>query len=460
MTSPFRIFLLLIAAAVLLLASSMAIAADEAKQLVGAAKVDITPAYPTLLSGYAARRPEAAHDVKQKLFARAMAIGTDAQGPVILVAIDNLGASASVSNAVAAKLLKQHKIPRERFVVCATHTHNAPMLSGVANNLFVKDFTEREVAGLERYTSELTEKIYQAATEALKNRRPARLQWAIGAVPFASNRRDAKGPVDHSLPVLRATDAGGKPMAILANYACHCVSVGNGMYFHGDWAGCAAERIEADHPGATAIVVIGCGADQNPNAMNGIPSAEAHGAALAKEVKRVLAAPMRPIASAVRGQLQNIELPLAELPTKAEWTERAKADGIAGYHARKNLARLDRGESLPTAVTYPVQTWTLGDELAMVFLGGEVVVDYARLLRGKFDDDRLWITAYANDVGCYIPSERILREGRYEGGDAMVWYDKPIRFAPGMEKRILDEVTRQVPAAFRAMAANDKTGGT
>ncbi len=457
--SYFNAILLVAVAGSLLIASPCTVAA-EMQHVVGAAKVDITPAYPTLLSGYAARRAEPIHDVKQKLFARALAIGTDEQGPVVLVAIDNLGASASVSNAVGARLLKEHKIPRERFVVCATHTHNAPMLAGVANNLFVKDFNEREVAGLERYTSDLTEKIFQAAVTALKNRRPARLQWAIGSAQFAINRRDANGPVDHSLPVLRAIDADGKPIAILANYACHCVSVGNGMYFHGDWAGCAAEQIEADHPGATAIVVIGCGADQNPNAMNGIPSAEAHGAALAKEVKRVLAGPMRLLTAPLRGQLQNIELPLAELPTKAQWAETAKAAGIAGYHARKNLARLERGEALPTAVTYPVQTWAFGDELAMVFLGGEVVVDYARLLRQKFDFERLWVTAYSNDVGCYIPSERILREGRYEGGDAMVWYDKPIRFAPGMEKRILDEVTRQLPAAYRAPAANDKTGGT
>ena len=35
---------------------------------------------------------------------------------------------------------------------------------------------------------------------------------------------------------------------------------------------------------------------------------------------------------------------------------------------------------------------------------------------------RLWITAYANDDPCYIPSERILREGGYEGGGAIVYY--------------------------------------
>ena len=52
----------------------------------------------------------------------------------------------------------------------------------------------------------------------------------------------------------------------------------------------------------------------------------------------------------------------------------------------------------------------------MVFLPGEVVVDYVLRLKKEFDPARLWVTAYANDEPCYIPSERILKEGGYEGG--------------------------------------------
>ena len=41
------------------------------------------------------------------------------------------------------------------------------------------------------------------------------------------------------------------------------------------------------------------------------------------------------------------------------------------------LAQLDRGETFPAEIDYSVTTWTFGDDLAMVFLPGEVVVDYA-----------------------------------------------------------------------------------
>jgi hypothetical protein len=84
----------------------------------------------------------------------------------------------------------------------------------------------------------------------------------------------------------------------------------------------------------------------------------------------------------------------------------------------------------------------------MVFLAGEVVVDYSLRLKREFDSSRLWINAYANDVPCYIPSERILKEGGYEGGGAMVFYDKPTRFAPGLEDKIVDAVHELLPKQF------------
>jgi len=105
-----------------------------------------------------------------------------------------------------------------------------------------------------------------------------------------------------------------------------------------------------------------------------------------------------------------------------------------------------------------VQTWTFGDDLAMVFLAGEVVVDYSLRLKREFDASRLWINAYANDVPCYIPSERILKEGGYEGSaiGSMVYYDKPAKFAPGVENQIVSVVHDLLPHQFSAQHSGVK----
>ena len=124
------------------------------------------------------------------------------------------------------------------------------------------------------------------------------------------------------------------------------------------------------------------------------------------------------------------------------------------------LARLQRGQSLESTVAYPIQSWTFGADLAVVFLSGEVVVDYSLRLKRELDNRRLWINGYSNAVrtNCYIPSERVLEEGGYEGGDGMVTiHDWPARFRPGLEQRIVDEVHRQLGPRFRRVKAAPAT---
>src|SRR6202043_3670304 len=78
------------------------------------------------------------------------------------------------------------------------------------------------------------------------------------------------------------------------------------------------------------------------------------------------------------------------------------------------LARLDRGETLPTHYGCPVAVWQFGPDLTLVGLSGEVVVDYVGLIEKAFGPNHLWIAAYCNDVFGYLPSARVLQEGGYE----------------------------------------------
>src|SRR5207244_9181916 len=82
--------------------------------------------------------------------------------------------------------------------------------------------------------------------------------------------------------------------------------------------------------------------------------------------------------------------------------------------AKQMLAKLERGEKLPTHYACPVAVWQFGDDLTLVGLSGEVVVDYVGLIENALGPNRLWIAAYCNDVFGYLPSARVLREGGYE----------------------------------------------
>src|SRR5262249_21780163 len=212
---------------------------------------------------------------------------------------------------------------------------------------------------------ELTDDVEKVALAALKAQRPARLSYGIGTVKFAVNRRTRGGPVDHDLPVLVARDLKGKVRAVWVTYACHCVTLSNNK-ISGDWAGFAQDMIEDDHPGAVALVSIGCGADANPS--SGVTGdkmdvAPGHGAQIAREARRLVKPPRAPVTGKLTAAVRRLELPLDKLPTRAEWEEKAKRADAVGYHARVQLTRLDRGESLRTRIDYPVQAWTFGDSL-------------------------------------------------------------------------------------------------
>jgi len=123
------------------------------------------------------------------------------------------------------------------------------------------------------------------------------------------------------------------------------------------------------------------------------------------------------------------------------------------------LARLDQGQALMTEISSPIQTMAFGDELAWVFLPGEVVVDYALRLKQELDGRRIWMNAYSNACPGYVPSERILREGGYEGGGAMVYYDIPGPYATGVEQIIVDAVESQLKDKFAPVVDVAKTNG-
>src|SRR5689334_14292336 len=113
---------------------SFSIASAQEMRPVGVARVDITPDYPIRLCGYAARKTPS-EGVEQKLFAKALAIGSDDE-LAIIVTVDNTAVGANVTEEIARRLGEKFKLPRERFVLCSSHSHCTPCLTGSLVNMF------------------------------------------------------------------------------------------------------------------------------------------------------------------------------------------------------------------------------------------------------------------------------------------------------------------------------------
>jgi hypothetical protein len=322
------------------------------------------------------------------------------------------------------------------------------------------DLTQAQRDAIAAYTRDLESRVVKVIGDALAALTPASLGYGQGGCEFAANRRvqfTPDGPVDHVVPVLvvsraTASSAAAAPLAIVFGYACHNTTLHAGFtQFHGDYAGVAQAVLQQRHPGVTAMFVSGCGADANPKPRGSIELVEQHGATLAEAVDRVLPAvtAQGAIGGTIDTAFDTVNLPFAPVPDREGWTAKLKDDDVyVRRHARLMLDTIERDGRLPAVQPDPIQVWAFGQGsgqgLTLVALGGEVVVDYAIRLRQELTNRTPWIVGYSNDVFGYVPSRRVLKEGGYEGGGAMIYYGRPGAFTPDVEPFIVDTVHRLV----------------
>ena len=404
----------------------------------GAAKVDITPSKPIRLSGYGGR-VSVSEGIEDRIHARALALVDETGAPTVLVSVDSIGIPAWVRERIVGSIRGRTGVYHVRFAITSTHSHFAPALHGSIPNILVMTPEEEDV--VREYTDDLVEKCIEAIDSALSKLAPVTLEHGAGRAGFAKNRRTEGGPVDHDVPVLAARSPDGKLVAVVFNYACHATTMGGEFNrVSADWPGLAASAIEAAHAGAVALPLIGCGADANPHPRGDYPLSRLHGKELAAAVEAVLASPLSPLEPRLDAQLEPVRLRFARLPTKEELEGRLGAGPEhIRRHARLQLERIAREGKLPETHPYAIQVWALGRRIHWLFLPGEVVVDYATRLRKEIGREHLWVTAYANDIPCYIASRRVLGEGGYEADDSMYWYGQPTRWDPSVEDTIIEK---------------------
>ncbi len=425
----------------------------------GAASVNITPTQPVRLGGYGNRTSEHA-GVEMPIHAKALALTWDQEAPVMILTVDNCAVPAALRGEVLSRINKAGwELSDSRFSLHSSHTHCAPTLPGVRPFIFGRELSIEEQLHIQSYAETLTAKLTEAVIHALNDQQPAKLDWSIGKVKFAmnrrfktetgiSNKRNFSGAVDHALPVLRVTGPDGKLRVIYSSYACHCTTLAINK-IHPDWAGYFQKELELRFPGVIAMTAIGCGADQNPFPRRELSHAVLHGVELAKEAVRLINLPMKPVTGPVSCAMKEVRLPYDTLPDVPAWRQRTlDQNRKTAMHASYYLRQAEM-EKIPRALPYKVQVWAFGDSLLTINLPGEVVVDYGLRFKEENDPARTWVNAYTNDVPCYIPSQRVWDDGGYDADESMIVYGHPTRFAIGIEEIIARAVAELVPGGYK-----------
>ncbi|MFO0903455.1 MAG: neutral/alkaline non-lysosomal ceramidase N-terminal domain-containing protein [Pirellulales bacterium] len=437
--------------------SAIARSEDADGWKVGVGRVKITPEKSMWMAGYASRK-KPSEGVAQDLFAKAIAI-EDASGKrLVIVTQDLIGVPRALRERLVAAVGEKFQLPPESLLVNASHTHCGPELrvQRVPLEGPPEEVEQRLQLSLD-YTEQLYAKLLGVIEQSLQTLAPAKLDYQRARCGFAMNRRrptekgfanapNSDGPVNHDVPVLRVTTPEGKLRAVLFGYACHNTTLGF-YFFCGDYAGFAQEYFEAANPDVTALFLNGCGGDQNPYPRSTLELAQQHGRALANSIQAALDTVPRPVRGPLSPRYGETSLEFAPPPTReqlllaAEGTQEPQRG-----HAKRLLKQLEESGKIRETYDYPVQVIHFGDDLTLVALAGEVVVDYSlRIPRELAGKRQVWVAGYSNDVFGYVPSLRVLQEGGYEGGEAMLWGSLPGAFTPSVEERIIEKVKSLAP---------------
>jgi len=243
------------AVAVLIVACLQAVCGADLR--AGAARRVITPEVKAgsriFLAGFGNNR--LATGVHDDLCARCLALGAGPR-PVVLCGVDSIGLFIEDVQKI------RQSVPGADVIVGATHVHEGPDTLGLWGPAF-------GVSGIdEQYNALVVQRVGEAAAEAVRTLKPARLRVArYHSAELDGMVDDSRPPVvlDSELLMLSATDRAGRPIGTVVNWANHPEALGSrNTEITCDYPAYLYSRLE-ERLGGVAVLLIGAiGGMQSP----------------------------------------------------------------------------------------------------------------------------------------------------------------------------------------------------
>ncbi len=431
---------------------------------VGYAQADITPE-PGQVQMCGFGRERYASGSLAPLLTQAVVLRDQRGNTGVLITADILDFERVMVEAIRRAIGHRHGLSPKNIMLAASHTHWGPAVrfrmgfSLGAPNVW--------------YMGVLEDRILACVATAMQNLSPATVEY--GWMDFRGigcNRRrpqDGKitwgpyeeGSFDGHTPILRIRRSASPQQVLVVGHACHATSSGPIEKWSPGYPGTMRDCLGAELPDTKAVFVQGCGGDAKivhrdaetgKLAFSNDPKqAKTAGRKLARAVLAHLSKkPLIPLdgdlaCSLATGQISyGRRWPPEEIERLAypEPTHSGPRRTWQTWVARQSLALPDREESF----RYDVQIWTLGGTLTVFGMEGEICSPWGPMLRAMTPAAHAMVIGYANSTGSYIPDERIVREGGYEGLTSQHAYFLPAPFTENIESEIKEIVHRALDA--------------
>jgi len=238
----------------------------------GFAKVDITPRVGVELCGFGPFLNRHSICVRDRLFARAVALRAGGRTAVI-ISCDLVGVVLDITHRTRALITEGSDVDASAVMVHCTHTHSGP---SVIANLAGWGDPDRP------YIELLPHKLARAGLAAVADLKPAALSYAAAPCEgIGLNReydvdqppleevldeswRPAKPELTDTVCHIIRLDVEGGEGGFLVNFGCHpVVCCSQTRYIHGDYCGVAMGLLERERPGVTGMFLQGAQGDVN-----------------------------------------------------------------------------------------------------------------------------------------------------------------------------------------------------
>jgi neutral ceramidase len=401
---------------------SLASAAETAFQ-AGAAKREITPREPVPMWGYGGRHDARSTGVADPLQAAALVIEAGGQR-VAIVGVD-LGRGPTESMLARLRKRMQSETGIRHAFFGGSHTHHGPVLE--LSDVEGRGKGKHDAAL--RYDAELEDSLVEVLIEASRRLEPARL--AVGSVQLEGFNRNRHTklepkPVDRELGVLRVDDAGGRPIAVLVNFAAHPTSIPEeNLDFSADYPGALKATLE-DELGGVAVFMQGAAGDLSTDrGRHG--DYRQYGEALGREAAKLA---LSLTTAAVTNASLQVREEVFQFESRTDFRNPVNVmvyslaffpELIANYVAE-----------FGDAIRPRLSVGLLNDEIALVGVSGEFFCQHALRLKERARIRHLFFFGYCNGHHLYFPTIEAVAEGGY-GADARV---APV--AVGAGERMMD----------------------
>lgn len=207
--------------------------------LLACSAVEVTPPLGHRMGGYIARGDAPATAKLDPLEATVFWLSTADEPGVLWLSLDALAVDAELARRLSEMIGGAVGIPPDRVLVCASHTHAAPI--GWTGRIHPAMTGEREPDLVERLVTDV-----RTSVAGLRSRRvPVDLSWCVvPIVGVGTNRNRADGPHDTTAGVVAARPRDSSPAALLVDYACHPTVLGPlNQAWSADWPGAARRSL-------------------------------------------------------------------------------------------------------------------------------------------------------------------------------------------------------------------------